>query len=361
MVPAGSSSTFHEVISGRGERWPAAVLRGCLRLAEIPYTWVVEYRNERFDHARTPIHRVPVPVISVGNITTGGTGKTPLVAWLAHWLASRGRKVTLISRGYKKSHAHGPNDEARELQLRLPAVPHLQNPDRVAAARTAIQELGCDVIVLDDAFQHRRIHRDLDIVLIDALEPFGYRHLLPRGLLREPLKRLARAQVIGLSRADAVEAAERMAVREEVHQLAPRATWMELAHRPQQLVNARGETESVTEFTGRCVAAFCGIGNPDAFRRSLERLGYTVGLWQRFPDHHAYGREDLRQLESALAQHPEVAAVICTCKDLVKLDATHLGQIPLWALEIAMEVTSGLAGLESALHRVLRGQDQADR
>ena len=214
-------------------------------------------------------------MISVGNITAGGTGKTPLVAWLAHWLRRRGLHVVLISRGYK-ARRQRPNDEALELQQRLPDVPHLQNPDRVAAARAAIAVLGCDVIVLDDAFQHRRIHRDLDIVLIDALEPFGYRHVLPRGLLREPLARLARAHVIGLSRADAVDAAHRAALQDEIHQLAPRAAWLELAHRPDTLVNAAGDTQAVTRLQGRRVAAFCGIGNPDAFRCSLESLGYTI-------------------------------------------------------------------------------------
>ena len=101
MFPSDSSTTFQDLISGRCERWSAAWLRGGLRLAEVPYTWAVEYRNGRFDRGKTPIYRVPVPVISVGNITTGGTGKTPLVAWLAHWLLARGLRVTLISRGYK--------------------------------------------------------------------------------------------------------------------------------------------------------------------------------------------------------------------------------------------------------------------
>ena len=206
------------MISGRRTGWWAALARGSLRLLETPYTWAVEYRNRRFDRGQSAVHRVTVPVISVGNMTAGGTGKTPLVAWLARWLLAHGRHVTLISRGYK-SRARRPNDEALELQQHLPHVPHLQDPDRVSAARAAVQVLACDVIVLDDAFQHRRIHRDLDIVLIDALEPFGYRHLLPRGLLREPLPRLARADVIGLSRADAVDAARRAALRDEVNGL----------------------------------------------------------------------------------------------------------------------------------------------
>jgi len=340
-------------MSGRRRGWWAALLRGGLRLAEVPYTCVVEYRNRRYDRGHAPIGRVPVPVISVGNITAGGTGKTPLVAWLAEWLQARGRNVVVVSRGYKAP-ARTPNDEALELQRRLPTVPHLQDPDRVAAARAAVEVLGGNVILLDDAFQHRRIHRDLDIVLIDALEPFGYRHVLPRGLLREPLTRLARADVIGLSRADAVSAAERTALREEIRALAPRASWMELAHRPTTLVNAHGVQEHVALLAGASVMAFCGIGNPEALPRSLEALGCRVAALHRFPDHHTYTPQDLAALERSLVHQPALRAVVCTCKDLVKLDVTHLGPLPLWALAISIDVTSGLSDLEAELNRILK-------
>ena len=134
---------------------------------------------------------VEVPVISVGNLTLGGTGKTPMVEWIVRQLQKREKKVGIISRGYGSR--GGPNDEALELAWKLPSVPHVQNPDRVAAARRAIDEFGCDALVLDDAFQHRRIARDLDIVLLDALEPLGYEHVFPRGTLREPIEGLARA------------------------------------------------------------------------------------------------------------------------------------------------------------------------
>jgi tetraacyldisaccharide 4'-kinase len=352
VFPLRNPTAFQDVISGRRGGWAAAVVRGCLRLVEIPYTWAVEYRNRRYDRGQTPIRRVSVPVISVGNITAGGTGKTPLVAWLADTLLARGLKVVLISRGYK-AQTQRPNDEALELRQRLPNVPHLQDPDRVAAAQAAIRELGCDVIVLDDAFQHRRIHRDLDIVLIDALQPFGFRHVLPRGLLREPLARLARADVVGLSRADAVDAAQRAALREEISKLAPRAAWMELAHRPQMLINADGSSRNVADLAGRRVAAFCGIGNPDAFRCSLAGLGYRIAAFHRFPDHHLFSRQDIAALERSLVEQPALDAVVCTCKDLVKLDISQIGSLPLWALAISIDVTDGLPLLEVELDRVL--------
>ena len=180
------ASTFRELVSGRKSGPVAKLLRGVLRLVEFPYTWAVNSRNRRFDDGRLPVEKVGVPVVSVGNLTLGGTGKTPMVQWLARWFQNHGLKVSLISRGYKSA-GGAKNDEARELEQQLPGVAHWQNPDRVSAARVAISEFGTEVILLDDAFQHRRIARDLDLVLIDALEPFGFGHIFPRGTLREPL------------------------------------------------------------------------------------------------------------------------------------------------------------------------------
>ena len=205
-----SATAFREIVSGRKSGPAAALLRRALRLAEFPYTWIVNARNRRFEDGRLAVERVDVPVVSVGNLTLGGTGKTPMVQWLARWFQDRGLKVSLISRGYKSA-GDAPNDEARELEKLLPGVAHWQNPDRVAAARVAVREFGSEVIVLDDAFQHRRIARDLDVVLIDALEPFGYGHVFPRGTLREPLAGLARANLVVLTCADMVDETERLA------------------------------------------------------------------------------------------------------------------------------------------------------
>ena len=204
-------SRLHDLLSGRRRGLGAALLRGGLRLAETPYAWAMRWRNHRYDSGAATVHRLDVPVISVGNLTTGGTGKTPLVFWLAQWFRDRAIPVAVVSRGYRAPQAAraatatSENDEARELAARLPDVPHLQNPDRVAAARQAIRQFQCRAIILDDAFQHRRIGRDLDIVLLDALEPLGFGHVLPRGLLREPVEGLRRADLVALSRADVLE------------------------------------------------------------------------------------------------------------------------------------------------------------
>ncbi|MFW6169195.1 MAG: tetraacyldisaccharide 4'-kinase [Planctomycetota bacterium] len=353
VCPFYNPTQFQELISGRRKGFAARFLRGLLRVMEVPYTAAVELRNRRFDGNQRLVHRLEVPVISVGNVTTGGTGKTPLVAWLANWFAQRGTRVALISRGYGRPAEAGAceegNDESRELAQRLPEVPHLQNPDRVAAAELAIQVHACDLIVLDDAFQHRRIHRDLDIVLLDALQPFGYGHLLPRGLLREPLHGLARAHLIALSRADTIDDAQRRRIRARVLSVAPQAAWIEMVHRPRRLLNAEARSLPVATLAGQRVAAFAGIGNPRGFRHSLEQLGCEVVAHRDFPDHFPYDGQDVADLHRWVSDLAPLDAVICTCKDLVKLDKVELGGCPLWALGIDVEVVHGLDVLERLL------------
>ena len=193
-------SAFRDLVSGRKRGVGASLLRAALGAAEIPYAWAMRRRNRRYDARRAAVHRVDATVISVGNLTLGGVGKTPMVLWLAQWLSARSIPLAIVSRGYGAR--GGANDEARELAQRLPGVPHLQNPDRIAAAEEAIRRHSVRAILLDDAFQHRRIARDLDIVLLDAFEPFGFGHVFPRGTLREPLEGLRRADIVALSRAD---------------------------------------------------------------------------------------------------------------------------------------------------------------
>ncbi len=159
----------------------------------MPYTIAVTVRNRRYDRGAAEVHNVGVPIITVGNLSLGGTGKTPMVKWLAQRFQNAGLRVAIVSRGYGAADGKH-NDEALELAQALPNVPHIQNRDRVAAAQRAIGEFKSQLILLDDGYQHRRLGRDLDIVLLDALEPFGFEHVFPRGTLREPLVGLQRAQ-----------------------------------------------------------------------------------------------------------------------------------------------------------------------
>jgi tetraacyldisaccharide 4'-kinase len=342
---------FRKLLSGQWRGPVAAALRGMLRLAEWPYGWVVRNRNRRFDRGGR-VERVAAPVISVGNLTVGGTGKTPFVAWLARWFAERQMAVTIISRGYG-SQRGAPNDEALELAARLPDVPHLQNPDRVAAAEQALQASARQVLILDDAFQHRRLARDLDIVLLDALEPFGYEHLLPRGLLREPVESLSRAQVVALSRSDAVDDARRRAIEQRVRSLAPQAVWLELVHRPVGLVSANGKHLDFSELQFGSVAAFCGIGNPAGFRHTLTQCGICPQGFLDLPDHCAYDEATLDRITSWLTALAGVNDVICTRKDLVKIPRDELAGKRLWALEIELEISRGREDLERLLEQTV--------
>ena len=326
-------------------------MRALLRGAEVGYAAAMRWRNHRYQTGGLPVESVGIPVVSVGNVTLGGTGKTPMVEWLAGWYRARGVRVALVSRGYGAEKG-AANDEALELEQRLPDVPHVQNRDRVAGSRLAIEEFESQLIILDDGFQHRRLARDLDIVLIDALEPFGFDHVFPRGTLRESLAGLARADVLALSRADLIGAEERVAIEKRARHYAPQATWIEVAQRPCRLIGVEGRSESLDTFVGRRVAAFCGIGNPAAFRRTLTTISVEVVALREFADHHAYSRDDVRSL-AEWADSLDVAAVVCTAKDLVKLRLERTGRRPLWALAIELEIVRGGEAFESRLAELL--------
>jgi tetraacyldisaccharide 4'-kinase len=346
---------FRDLVSGRRRGVAAALLRALLRVAEVPYTFAVNRRNRQFDGGRRDIHRVNVPVVSVGNLTLGGTGKTPMVKWLARWFVDRGYRVAIVSRGYGAA-AGKENDEAMELHQSLPDVPHVQNPNRFVAATRAIEEFHADVIVLDDGFQHRRLARDLDIVLLDALEPFGYDHVFPRGTLREPVNGLSRAQLVCLSRADVVSADERESIRHRVTEMAPRAAWCELIHAPSLLINSDGTTQPLDALSGKRVAAFCGIGNPAGFKHTLAATGCEVVVSHVFPDHHAYTPADVQLLNKEFG-HEKIDFVVCTHKDLVKLNRAEISGVPLWAITVEMRFLSGQERFEQALENATQRGD----
>jgi tetraacyldisaccharide 4'-kinase len=341
---------FRELVSGRRRGVGATLARGLLRVAEAPYALTMATRNWLYDRGRFHTFQVGVPVVSVGNLTLGGTGKTPLVKWIARHLRQRGVRLAIVSRGYG-AQGGKPNDEALELADALPDVPHVQNRDRVAAALRAAQEFDCQLVLLDDGFQHRRLARDLDIVLLDALEPWGFEHVFPRGTLRESLAGLRRADMVCLVRADQIEPAERDALRQRVTQIAPQAAWCQMLHTPSGLHNAAGQSQPLSAIRGQRVAAFCGIGQPQAFRRTLVEAGCEIVVWREFPDHHAYGVRDLVELEAAVSAG-DAPLVLCTHKDLVKVQRDELAGQPLWAVLVEMQFATGQEALERALARV---------
>ncbi len=340
---------FRALVSGQ-RRGPAASLqRAGLWLASLPYGWAVRTRNRLYQAGCLRAEKAPVPVVSVGNLTLGGTGKTPCVEYVARFFRQHDVRVAILSRGYGA--AAGRNDEALVLEENLPDVPHLQGADRAELARTAAVELESEVLVLDDGFQHRRLARELDVVLVDVTNPWGHGHLFPRGLLREPRSSLGRAGAIVLTRCDQTDPGRLAEVSHEVKRLAPGIPVVESTHHPDELVNEEG-TAPVEQIRGRSVAAFCGIGNPDAFRQTLGEVGAEVVAFRPFPDHHAYTRDDVEALRSWAGAQP-ADAVVTTQKDMVKLRLARLGGRPLWAVRIRLQLRSGKEAFDRKLLKVL--------
>lgn len=359
--------SWYALIRGQRRGPLATAARAGLRLASWPYGLGAWTRNRLFDRGWKRVNRAAVPVVSVGNLTLGGTGKTPCVEWVARYFRERGVQVAIVSRGYGSrrgvaggnpwgvppSQARaGRNDEAMVLEENLPDVPHLQGADRFAEARRAVEELESELVVLDDGFQHRRLHRDLDIVLIDATHPPARDRLFPRGTLREPASGLRRAHAILLTRCDQVPASEVEAIRNWLARRWPRTPVAATEHRPVALVRGEGESEPAEMLAGRTVGAFCGIGNPAAFRRTLEAMGAAVAEFRAYPDHHGYARADVEDLTRWAGTLPVGALIVTTQKDWVKLRVNELAGRPLWAVRIGLSFRDSEAEFARVLERV---------
>lgn len=349
-----NEAAFLPVIRGDDKRPAAHLARFGLHALSQIYAAAVRLRNAAFETGIKPVTRLPVPVISVGNITAGGTGKTPFVACLAGKVAAAGVRPAIVSRGYGAL-AEGHNDEFRVLARLCPDVPHVQNPDRIAAGRTALSEHAAEALILDDGFQHRRLARDLDIVLIDALNPWGHGHLLPRGLLREPPSALRRADLIAITRADQSPPHRLRELRQQVAKASgmPAEEILEVAYPPHRLIDADGETRPLDSLAGQRVLAFCGIGNPAGFHATLDRAGILVPEKHRrvFGDHHHYSTDDLTMLADE-ARRIEAAGIVTTLKDLVKLPATGIDGIPVHAVDIRADFLAGEEHLDSRLREL---------
>ena len=326
-----NEQVFLNLISGKTHGILAAIGRLGLTILEPVYRTAIGLRNAGFDLGIRKPRRVTAPVISVGNLTTGGTGKTPVVALIVQILQQQGRIPGIISRGYRSVDGQA-NDEKRVLERLCPGVPHEQNSSRYTAARKLISTTDIDTIVMDDGFQHRQLHRELDIVLIDATNPFGYDHVLPRGLLREPLTALQRADVVLITRSDMVAELSLTGIEERVRKIVPRLADRigRVEFRPSGLIDGHGQRYTVEELRDQPVMLVSGIGNPEAFAETCRKAGLRVKATLWFPDHHHYKKEDLTEIAERAASKG-INRVITTLKDLVKIPAAT----PFLALEIA--------------------------
>lgn len=325
MYSAGGwaiSSVFNQhyfaVISGSCGGFSGTLAQGLLSILALPYGLAVRMRNALYDHRILPSYHVGVPTICVGNISCGGTGKTPTVIAIVRMLLGQGHQPAILSRGYKGT-AEMPADEVLLYKRMLPDVPVVVGADRVDCARRALREYGPDVLVMDDGFGHRRLRRDLDIVLL--AEPTEKVRLLPRGLYREPASSLARADIVISTFGKAEQN--------------PLWAW----HKPKKLLTSRGSTE-LSELQGRKVLAFCGIGNPGSFEQAVRQAGAEPAVTKFYADHHRYSQADFDDL-AELGRRENCHLAVTTVKDWVRIEHEKLtwpggNDCQLSALEIEM-------------------------
>ncbi len=330
-------------------RKSSRVLGALLFLLSLAYGAVVRLRSRAYAGRFFTTKRLPCRVISIGNITLGGTGKTPTVVNMASLLLRQGKRPLVLSRGYGRADEaeiavvsdgvatvldpSAAGDEPFLIASRLPTVSVVVGRDRYAAGVFALERFHPDTIILDDGFQHLRLGRDLDIVLIDGADPFGRGLLFPAGILREPLSALRRADVIIITKVD--QAADLPSLKETIRSHS--AAWIFTArYAPRDLVDvATGATRSLTSLRGTRVFAFAGIARPGSFASVLTSLGADVKGMVDFPDHHPYTRTELAGLIRKAADS-QATMVVTTEKDGVRLRGMVSEGV--WTLRIDLEV-----------------------
>jgi tetraacyldisaccharide 4'-kinase len=315
----------------------------------LVYGMVVRLRSTAYTAGLFRTKRLPCRVISVGNISLGGTGKTPAVINIAGLLVKRGRRPLVLSRGYGRADesqvavvsdgalfigdpASG-GDEPALIAERLPRVPVVVGSDRHRAGTFALQRFHPDVIVLDDGFQHIRLGRDLNIVLVDGADPFGNGRLFPAGILREPLDALKRADSVVITRED--QAADLVTLRETIRKHTT-ARVFTARYTPRDIVNVTsGETMPLTSLHGTAVFAFAGIARPGSLGSLLRSLGAEVRDLRSFPDHHPYSRAELEEL-AGIAADSKAGLLVTTEKDGVRIKG--MAPVNLWVLRIDLTI-----------------------
>ncbi len=304
--------------------------------------------------------KLPCPVISVGNITVGGTGKTPVAVFIAGLLSARGKKAAILSRGYGGS-AKGPavvsdgekilldpaeaGDEPRLMAERLKGVPVVVGADRFKAGLFAVERFAPDAIILDDGFQHIALHRDVNILLVDSQDGFGNGRLLPAGVLREPASSAGRADMV-MVKGKGITPLPALAVDNK------KTPAFNFTYEPQCLVELKNDKKNPLDLIrGKNVVAVSGIAMPESFAATLRRLDARITKNLIYPDHHDYTEKDLQDIASAC---PPDGIVVTTEKDGVKLKRFAARGFPLYALSVVVSLEDG-AGFEKALAGLLPG------
>ena len=320
-------------------------------------------------------HPLGIQVISIGNVTAGGTGKTPETEIFARTLAAEGRKVAILSRGYRRKEApwwqrlftdvispplvvsDGKHvlldsatggDEPYMLASNLPGVAVVVDRDRVKAGRYAIKRLGCDTIILDDGFQYQKLKHSIEVVLVDSTNPFGNGNMLPRGILREPVRHLKRADIIFLTKCRG----DVSAVVQEIRKYNKTAEIVECTHAPKSLKDVWSREEfPLTWLEGKTTCTLSGIASPKGFENSLRHLGAKVVWCERYADHHSY---DSSEILYALNRTADMGAdaLVTTEKDAVRFPRFETSPVRCLYLRIAIEILRGRESFQDIINRI---------
>jgi len=370
-----------DVVFDRRHGKRAAVFRACMWSASQLFSLIVQLRLWLYQQRILRNHPLGCLVVVVGNLTVGGTGKTPVVEKFARSLAEKGRKVAILSRGYKSRaepmwrrwwrtivtggepppprvvsdgqtvllDSDVAGDEPYMLAKNLPGVIVLVDKNRVKAGHYAIRKFGCDTLVLDDGFQYLPMKGRLNLLLVDSTNPFGNGHLLPRGILREPIKHIKRASYIFLTKSNGQRDPE---LEDLIRRHKPEADIIECAHQPKYLQDlVTGERRELSHLKGARVGAFSGIAVPESFEGFLRRYGANLIYTRRFLDHHRFSEHELDRIcEQVVGANLDY--LVTTEKDAVRLEEGRKFPLPIYYLRLEIEILSGSGDFAEAVSRI---------
>ena len=357
------------------------LLRRLFSFLSFLFFFLVSFRIFLYRKKWMKSHFFGVPVLSVGNLTMGGTGKTPLVELFCSHLIKKGWKVAILSRGYKSEPLSKPQswkeaktgrmlylqtrivsdgkklllkmknagDEPYMLAKNLPGCVVLVDSNRVRAAHFAISKLECNFLILDDGMQHLKMSRTREVVLIDNNYPLGTGKLIPRGTLREPFRNISRADYIFITKSGTQP---NVFLRQKIRKKNQKAPIIECCHQPKFLVNCQtGEKESLQFLEGRKIASLCGIASPTVFEQGLKNLGAKLVLKQRFPDHHSFSPAVIETFLDRCLMH-NLEGLIVTEKDSVRFPVIENPSVPIYFLRIEIEILRGRDNWEALLENL---------